>query len=58
MEGLTTFLTDIGSFFSQVVTWCGDILDLIISNPLLMVMVAGMAIAGYVISYVTRLIRA
>lgn len=59
MEGVTmaSILTDIGAFFTQVVTWAGNILSLIVSNPLLLLFVAGFLVVGFVLGWVSRLFK-
>ena len=52
---MATLLTEIGSFFTQAVTWMGQILETIVSNPLLMLGVA-MMVCGFVVGIVRRLI--
>ncbi len=59
MEGVTmsTILTSIGTFFTQVITWAGEVLSLIVGNPLLLLFVAGFLVTGFVLGWVTRLFR-
>lgn len=54
---MTAFLTEIGTFFTQSVTWLGDVLDVIVANPALMVMVLAMPIVGFAVGLLGRLIR-
>lgn len=54
---LASFLTDVGSFLTQAISWMGNVLDEITSNPPLMVMVLCIPIAGVAIGYLSRLIR-
>lgn len=54
---MSTFLTDIGTFFTQSVTWLGDILDVVVENPALTVMVLAMPIVGFAVGLLGRLIR-
>lgn len=58
MESITmsTILTDIGTFFTQALTWVGNVCETIVSEPLLLIFVA-MGVAGVAIGYVSRLIR-
>lgn len=62
MEGaiqtMAEFLTNIGTFFTQAMTWMGDVLDIVIANPALTVLVIAMPICGFAISLLSRLIRA
>lgn len=61
MEGVTQtmaeFLTNIGTFFTQSVTWLGDVLNVIVENPALTVMVLAMPIVGFAVGLLGRLIR-
>lgn len=54
---MSTFLTDIGTFFTQAITWLGDVLDVVVSNPALLVMVLAMPIVGFAVGLLSRLIR-
>lgn len=54
---MSTILTDIGTFFTQSVTWMGDVLDVIVGNPVLLVMVVAMPIVGFAVGLLGRLIR-
>lgn len=54
MEAL---LTDIGAFFTQSVTWLGDVLNVVISEPALLIMVIAMPICGFAVGLLSRLIR-
>lgn len=61
MEGvaltMSEFLTNIGTFFTQAVTWMGDILDVVVENPALTVLVIAMPIVGFAVGLLSRLIR-
>lgn len=54
---MTTFLTDIGTFFTQSVGWMGDVLTEVTSSPALLVMVIAMPIVGFAVGLLSRLIR-
>lgn len=54
---MESFLSTIGTFFTQSVTWMGDIIDVIVENPVLTVMVVGMPIVGFAVGLLGRLIR-
>ena len=43
---MSSFLTEIGTFFTQSMTWMGDVLDVVIANPALTVLVLAMPICG------------
>lgn len=61
MEGevsaMTAFLTDIGTFFTQSVTWLGNVMSTVTSNSALTVLVLAMPICGFVVGLLSRLIR-
>lgn len=54
---MSAFLTEIGTFFTQAVAWMGDVLDVIVSNPALLVLVIAMPVAGFAVGLLSRLIR-
>ena len=54
---MTTFLGTIGEFFTQSVTWIGDVLEVVVENPALTVMVIAMPIVGFAVGLLGRLIR-
>ena len=54
---MEAFLTSIGPFFTQSVTWLGDVLDVIVENPALLIMVLAMPIIGFAVGLLSRLIR-
>ena len=54
---MTAFLTEIGTFFTQAVTWMGDVLDIVIENPALLVLVIAMPVVGFAVGLLGRLIR-
>lgn len=59
MEGVTQtmaeFLTSIGTFFTQSITWIGDVLDVVVENPALTVLVLAMPICGFAVGLFQRL---
>lgn len=62
MEGATTttmasFLTTIGAFFTQAMTWVGNVITVIMDNPGLTVLCLAMPICGFAIGTLNRLIR-
>lgn len=61
MEGevsaMTAFLTDIGTFFTQSLTWLGNVLTTVTGNPALTVLVLAMPICGFAVGLLSRLIR-
>lgn len=56
-NAMSTFLGNIGTFFTQSVTWMGDILDAIVADPALTVLVIAMPIVGFAVGLLSRLIR-
>lgn len=54
---MTSFLGTIGEFFTQSITWLGDVLDVVTANPALTVMVIAMPIVGFAVGLLGRLIR-
>ena len=54
---MTALLTSIGEFFTQSITWLGDVLETVTSNPALLVMVIAMPVAGFAVGLLGRLIR-
>ena len=49
--------TDVGTFFTEAISWLGDVLDTVMSNPALFIMVIAMPVAGFAIGALRRLIR-
>lgn len=54
---MASFLTDIGTFFTQSVSWLGTVLDTVTGSPALTVMVLAMPIVGFAVGLLSRLIR-
>lgn len=54
---MSAFLTEIGTFFTQSVAWLGDVLEVVTSNPALLVMVIAMPVIGFAVGLLGRLIR-
>lgn len=54
---MSSFLTNIGTFFTQAITWLGDVLDTIVASPALTVLVLAMPIVGFAVGLLGRLIR-
>lgn len=52
---MSEFLTTIGTFFTQSITWCGDVLTTIIGNPALTVLCLAMPIVGFAVGLLGRL---
>ena len=54
---MTTFLTSIGGFFTQAMTWVGNVITVITDNPCLTVLCFAMPICGFAVGLLNRLIR-
>lgn len=54
---MAEFLANIGTFFTQSITWLGDVLDTVIASPALTIMVLAMPIVGFAVGLLSRLIR-
>lgn len=54
---MSTFLTEIGTFFTQSITWLGDVLDVVTQSPALLVLVIAMPVVGFAVGLLSRLIR-
>ena len=54
---MTDFLNNIGLFFTQSITWLGNVLTTITNSPALTVMVLAMPIVGFAVGLLARLIR-
>lgn len=57
VSAMEAFLGTIGVFFTQSVTWMGDVLDVVVENPALTIMVIAMPIVGFAVGLLDRLIR-
>lgn len=56
-SAMSTFLTNIGTFFTQAMTWSADVLDVIVANAPLTVMCLAMPIVGFAVGLLSRLFR-
>jgi len=54
---MESFLSNIGAFFTQCITWLGTCLDTITGNPALTVLCLAMPICGFAVGLLGRLIR-
>lgn len=54
---MTAFLSSIGEFFTQCITWLGNVLDVVTENPALLVLVIAMPVVGFAVGLLGRLIR-
>lgn len=56
-NAMSTILTDIGTFFTQSITWLGDVLDVIVGNPVLLILCVAMPVIGFSVGLLNRLIK-
>lgn len=54
---MSAILTDIGTFFTQSITWLGDVLDVIVGNPVLLILCVAMPVIGFSVGLLNRLIK-
>lgn len=54
---MSTFLTEIGTFFTQALDWTTSILDSVTASPALTVLVLGFPIVGFAFGLLGRLFR-
>lgn len=54
---MTTFLTDVGTFFTQAISWLGTVLSTVVSSPVLLVLVIAMPVIGFSVGLLRRLIH-
>lgn len=54
---LSTFLGDVGTFFTKAIGWLGDVLAVVVGNPALLVLVLAMPICGFAVGLLSRLVR-
>lgn len=57
METMEALLNSIGAFFEQSINWLGNVLDVVVANPALLIMVIAMPICGFAVGLLSRLIR-
>lgn len=54
---MQAFLSDIGVFFTQSITWLGNVLNTVTESPPLTVLVLAMPIVGFAVGLLSRLVR-
>lgn len=54
---MSTFLGNIGTFFTQAIDWMGEVLTTVSASPELTVLVLAMPIVGFAVGLLSRLIR-
>ena len=57
MITLDVFLTNVGAFLTEAIEWMGNVMNVVATNPPLMVMCLAIPVAGVAIGYLSRLIR-
>lgn len=43
---MESLLSNIGSFFTQAITWLGNVLDTVVESPALLILVIAMPVCG------------
>ena len=54
---LANILTNIGAFFTQLISWFGALAETIVSNPILFIFLVAVPVVGIVIGFILRLVR-
>ena len=54
---MEAFLTEIGKFFTSSISWMGEVIEVVTSNPALLVLVIAMPICGFAVGLLNRLVR-
>lgn len=54
---METILTQVGTFLTQAITWMGDVLEVVVTEPALLLMCIAMPVAGFAVGLLNRLIR-
>lgn len=54
---MTAILTSVGEVFTQAISWIGDVLGTIASEPIALLMVVGLGVVGFAFGLTRRLIR-
>ena len=54
---MASFLSNIGTFFTQSISWLGEVLTTVTENPALLVLVIAMPVCGFAVGLLSRLIR-
>ena len=54
---MEAFLSNVNLFFTQSIDWLGEVLDVIVANPVLLIMVIAMPVVGFAVGLLGRLIR-
>ena len=54
---MTSVLSSVGEVFTKAITWIGDVLDTIASEPIALLLVVGLGVVGFAFGLTRRLIR-
>ena len=54
---MTAILTSVGEVFTKAITWIGDVLSIIASEPIALLLVVGLGVVGFAFGLTRRLIR-
>lgn len=54
---MEAILTQVGTFLTQAITWMGDVLEVVVTEPALLLMCIAMPVAGFAVGLLNRLIR-
>lgn len=54
---MSAFLTEVGTFFTQAMSWLGTVLETVTSEPALLVLCIAMPVCGFAVGLLSRLIR-
>jgi len=54
---MESMLASIGTYFTQAMTWMGDVLETVVSNPALLILVIAMPVISFAIGIFQRLVR-
>ena len=54
---METILSSVGQVFTQSITWIGNVLDTIASEPVALLLVVGLGVVGFAFGLTRRLIR-
>lgn len=54
---MTAILASVGEIFTKAISWIGDVLTTIASDPVALLMVVGLGVVGFAFGLTRRLIR-
>lgn len=52
---ISEFLGNVGTFLTQSISWCGSLLNTVVSNPPLLILCLAIPISGFAIGMLGRL---